>query len=121
MNVGDYVRTKKQGIKRIDKIFENATVNKYGFKDKKNDYEYFVIRTDEIIKSSPQIIDLIEVGDLMYIDISPDNCDGIIVPRIAETENELNKYKEKINSGEYILKAIITHEQLENEVYRVEE
>ena len=63
MKVGEYVRTKYQGIKKIDKIFENATIYKYGYEF--DDYEYETIRTDEIIKSSPNIIDLIEVGDIV--------------------------------------------------------
>lgn len=65
IQVGEYVRTKKQGIKKIDKIDENKTVNKYfyfiGYDH--NDKEYGVIKTTEILKHSFNLIDLIEVGD----------------------------------------------------------
>ena len=67
MKVGDYVRT-KTGIHKVFKINENATVWKY-YCDKKptgewdSSYEYIKIKDDDIIKSSPNIIDLIEVGD----------------------------------------------------------
>ena len=65
------------------------------------------------------ILDLIEVGDLMYLDISPDDCNGIVVPRITETQYELNNYKEVIKSKKYVLKSIVTHEQLKNARYKV--
>lgn len=66
---------------------------------------------------SPNIIDLIEPMDLMYIDISPDDCGGIVVPRVPETLNELNEIKEKIKRGECILKGVVTHEQLSKEAF----
>lgn len=31
IEIGEFVRTKNNGIKRIDTIFENKTVNKYGY------------------------------------------------------------------------------------------
>ena len=74
-----------------------------------------------IVNASFDVIDLIEVQDLMYIDISPDNWGGIVVPRVAETMNELNYWKERLLSGEYILKGIITHEQLRDNVFKVGE
>lgn len=118
MNVGDYVRIINT-LNDYVEIIKIKELNEYdGYLLDERNYQYSI---DEIIKSSPQIIDLIEVGDLMYIDISPDNYGGIIVPRVAETENELNKYKEKINSDECVLKSIITHEQMEAMQYRVEE
>lgn len=67
MQVGDYVRT-KYGISKI----ENISPNDY---DKEHDYVeldksvfdgldiQIFFTTDEIIKTSPNIIDLIQVGD----------------------------------------------------------
>ena len=55
----------------------------------------------------------------MYIDISPDNSGGIVVPRIAETLNELEEWKKRFYSGECILKEIITREQIDNMSYKV--
>lgn len=54
------------------------------------------------------------VGDLLYIDISPDDCGGIIVQRIPETMNEVNHYKDIINNGRCVLKNVIKKEQLLN-------
>ena len=116
MEIGDYLRT-KTGIHKIFRINYSATVWKYHC-DKKptgewdSSYEYVRVCDYDVIGSSKDIIDLIEPMDLMYIDISPDDCGGIIVPRIAETVNELAIIKEKLKRGEYILKGVVTHEQL---------
>lgn len=99
MKVGDYYRTKYG----ISKLTEGKCV------------------LDYIIKSSSNILELLEPMDLLYVDISPDDCGGIVVPRIPETLDELERYIEKIKSGEYILKYVVTHEQLENDMYKVGE
>ena len=44
----------------------------------------------DIFNASYELMDLVEPGDLMYIDISPDNYGGIVVPRVTETKAELN-------------------------------
>lgn len=123
MKENDYVRT-KTGVHKIFRINEKATVWKYDC-DKKptgdwdSSYEYIKIREEDSIKSSPNILELLEPMDLLYIDI--DVCGGIVVPRIPETLDELKEYIEKIKSGEYILKYVVTHEQLENDMYKVGE
>ncbi len=73
------------------------------------------------IKTDFNIINLIEPMDLMYIDISPDDCGGIVVPRIAETLNELDKWKSRFANSICILKDVVTHEQLENGKYKIGE
>ncbi len=121
LRVNDYVRTECGIAKIIGTEAQGLVINL----DKAimiYHPEYIASCThDEIIKSSPNIIDLLELMDLLYIDISPDDCGGIVVPRIPETLNELEKYIEKIKSGEYILKYVVTHEQLENNMYEVGE
>ena len=72
-------------------------------------------------KASFDITDLIEPMDLMFIDISPDDCGGIVVPRIAETINELEQWKEKISNKNCILKYVVTREQIESSRYKVGE
>ena len=67
-------------------------------------------------KANYDLLELIEPQDLMYIDISPDDCGGIVVPRIAETLNELDKWKERIRSGECSLVTVATSQQI-NEIY----
>ena len=66
IEVGEYVRTNNKGIKRIDRIENNKTVNKYLYFTGIEDFEgkeYGIIKTTEIVKHSKQLIDLIEVGD----------------------------------------------------------
>ncbi len=129
MKEKDYVRTKNKQfqpsqIAKIEKIEKDMV-----YKGQKclnldhnllSNYE-FLIYEEDVIKSSSNIIELLEPMDLLYIDISPDDCGGIVVPRIPETLDELKKYIEKIKSGEYILKYVVTHEQLENNMYKVGE
>lgn len=49
IEVGEYVRTKNQGIKRIATIFDNKTINKYGYEiiDKDGDIAYLIIKTTD--------------------------------------------------------------------------
>lgn len=68
IEVGEYVRTNNKGIKRIDRIDNNKTVNKYLYFTGIEDFEgkeYKIIKTTEIVKHSKQLIDIIEVGDLV--------------------------------------------------------
>lgn len=113
MKVGDYVRTKD------GKFFK---WNNLCTTDKK-DYEEHtrkILFDENKLKSSPNIIDLLQPMDQMYIDISPDNCGGIVVPRIPETYCELNQIINEIKLGNYVLKGIVTKEQLMENMYKVE-
>lgn len=68
IEVGEYVRTKNKGIKRIDRIDNNKTVNKYLYFTGIEDFEgkeYGIIKTTDIVKHSKQLIDLIEIGDFV--------------------------------------------------------
>ena len=66
IEVNEYVRTKNKGIRKIDRIDNNKTINKYLYFTGKEDFEgkeYGIIKTTDIVKHSKQLIDLIEVGD----------------------------------------------------------
>lgn len=68
IEVGEYVRTINKGIRRIDSIDNNKTVNKYLYFTGIEDFEgkeYKIIKKTEIVKHSKQLIDLIEVGDIV--------------------------------------------------------
>lgn len=95
MEIGDYYRTRYG----ISQLIEGKCV------------------LNEIIKSSPNILELLEPMDLMYVDIDNGYEEGIIVPRIAETQNELDEYIAKIKNGTWILSGVVTREQLERGVY----
>lgn len=113
MTEGDYVRT-KHGIEKITDIKE--WVNFRGYEKiittDKNQYET-LYEQSEIIKSSPNIIDLIEVGD--YVNGS--YVEGFI---------EKNKFQNKLIITEAgmidnnDIKSIVTKEMFSSVEYRVE-
>lgn len=121
MKVGDYART-KYGIKQIYEIDNNRTVWKYKFKLKKQDGDGCInlgcFSDSDVIKSSPNITDLIEVGDYVngYRVIDFDYSVANTRIRIwIDTENEKNYiFKNEI-------KSIVTHEQFSQMEYRIGE
>ena len=107
---GDYIRTYDGFIGKVKSIepielgynhycFENTFIEKFDIDIK-------------LVKRDP--IDLIEPQDLMYIDIDNDYAGGIIVPRVAETMWELERYIDRLKNKEVTLVSIVTHEQLNN-------
>ena len=120
MNVGDYVRDHIYGIGKIIKCYDNEleiVFKKSKIKTSVSSYFEFNLN-----KSSPQLIDLIEVGD--YVN-------GRKVSKI-NLDKTLNKEKcilcadtnydclDTVYKNEDI-KSIVTHEQMEAMQYRVEE
>lgn len=117
MKIGDYVRTKYDGIQKIVKVTENNCF----YRTCTAGFDYHTsLNDDDIVQLSTDILDLIYPGDLLYIDICPDDCGGIVVPRTTETQNEVDEYKERIRSGKYILKGILTREQIKDNYYWIE-
>ncbi len=110
MNVGDYVRDHIYGIGKIIKCYDNEleiVFKKSRIKTSVSSYFEFNLN-----KSSPQIIDLIEVGD--YVN-------GY---KVAEVTKNGVSYAEEIEGQLYDIgdiKTIVTHEQMEAMQYRVEE
>ena len=112
MKVGDYVRTEisslnLQRIGKIKKIISEDFIHTdIGTYDKEN-----------IIKSSPNIIDLIEVGD--YVNGH----------KVIYTIGNINKriYAEYVNMDELLeikleqITSIVTKEQFESMEYKIEE
>ena len=120
MKKGDFIRT-LDGIKKIEKYeYEPEIENCHHIWFEKENYG-IMFTDNEIIKSSQHIEDLICVGDLIFIDVEPeyrpDYYEGIIVPRVIETLEEGEDYYMKIKYGKYVLRGIITKEQIENGVY----
>ena len=113
MEVGDFARTKKGYIAKVSQID-----NGYVFSEDTIDMSYeecrgYVDKRD-IVKHSKQLIDLIEVGD--YVN-------GRKVERIGDYEDfkriDFEPYEDYIY--EYDIKTILTHEQFEQNVFRLEE
>ena len=119
MKIGDYVRT-EYGIAK----YISDKVTKYGMyyvvdKDimtcNVEGWENCLSGSNEIIKSSPNIIDLIEVGD--YVNGH----------KVIYTAGEKHKlvYVEYVNMSEllevksYQIKSIVTKEQFESMEYKI--
>ncbi len=122
IEVGEYVRTKGQGIKQIDFIFENKTVNKYGYKCG-SDWDgiwYSYIKTTDIISHSKNIIDLIEVGDYVngYKVLNITGIDGIENKAFTIFNDEQTDFIKVWKEQD--IKSILTKEQFKEGEYVVE-
>lgn len=117
ISIGEYVRTYNNGIKRIDTIWENKTVNKYGYEvgSEWDGKLYSIIKTTDIVKHSKEIIDLIEEGD--YVNGFPvlePVYNGNVMYGVDEGYENFKKA-----FGE--IKSIITKEQIKQIEYRIKE
>ncbi len=127
IEVGMYVKTGEGYFGKIidiDNTVWNPITIDTKIDSRRHDHypkSWLFLKKDNIKKSSHNIIDLIEPLDLMYVDISPDDNGGIVVPRVAETLNELDEWKSRFANGSCILKSVVTHEQLENGKYEIGE
>lgn len=114
INVGDYVRT-KYCIKKIHEINKKATKWKYLYKCKKQDGDGCIdlcyLNEDNILKSSKNIIDLIEVGDfvkgLPVVHNSKAHGGNIVIVINGNAYNEEE------------IKNVVTKEQFESMAYEV--
>lgn len=122
MKVGDYVRTDNGCICKILKYTDISDNDFYV----NTDSQYNVIYKSWIIKSSPNIIDLIEVGDYVNgmlvtniwidketgnIEFEFNNHESYLFPKSWNYESRVTKYK---------IKSIVTHEQFSQMKYKVE-
>ena len=125
IKVGEYCRTETGYIaKLIEKNkdlmnFDGNIISRYGeestylYSDK-----YWGDETKEIIKHSPNIIDLIEVGDVLEIQEE----DGEIAYLGLKQDTTTMTYKaliEDIKNGEVKLLGIVTHESFNSIKYEV--
>ena len=108
MNVGDYVRTKSGFIDKITNINDFREQNmKYALEQPSWNDDIVFIGEKDIIKSSPNIIDLIEVGD--YVN-----------GRLVEWKSEdFVAFGRLDYAYEEDIKSIITKEQFSSMEYKV--
>lgn len=126
IKVGEYVRTRNNGIKRIDTILKNKTVNKYGYEigSEWDGKLYSIIKTTEIVKHSKNIIDLIEVGDYVNgkkIDTILDGgfkSEGV-AERVLCFEIDFPIEKGLRAYHNHDIKSIVTKEQFANIEYKL--
>ena len=108
IKVGDYVRTKSNGIQKID---EEGRINLGLIKP-----PFHIIKEEELLKSSPNIIDLIEVGD--YVN-------GSVVDFISFDKNYygIEGFEGMIPKCSFKknIKSIVTKEQFKAMEYKINE
>ena len=114
MKVGDYVRTEDGFIGKITTIENNERVHLFEKSIYTDNYEYLdLVLEESIAKSSPNIIDLIEVGDYVNGRIVDDYIylDKLGLIGLTELEKEDEKF----------IKSIVTKQQFESMEYKVGE
>lgn len=113
IKVGEYVRTRTQGIKRIDTINENRPVNRYGYEigSEWDGKLYSTIKTTDILKHSFNIIDLVQYGDYGIMSYR-----GMIIKKIIGKDDLV-----ELQLKNYKLLKIATKEQMEDILYKVGE
>ena len=130
MKVGDYVRTKKRGFQfpQIAKI--RSMVKDSGYKNQYlieldtnliPDYEFRIYKED-VLKSSPNIIDLIEYDDVLKIMYEEKEyvCKVVNVSGVKGVQLTSTLSVGLGVVGAYI-KSIVTREQFESMEYKVGE
>jgi hypothetical protein len=116
MKVNDYIRTIKYGIRKIEMVIDEPDRKGVRFND--TDGWNKGVPEEEIIKYSPNIIDLIEVGDYVnggkvyYCYCADEDSTGLFI----DTE----KGREWLDKSNQI-KSIVTKEQFESMEYKVKE
>ena len=122
MKVGDYVRTKSYGIKKINGF--SSTLEEDFIDCDYDKYQRVLINKKEIIKSSPNIIDLIEVGDYVNgcrIQELVTGLNGEIYLETELTEFDNVYACGNINIYEKDIKSIVTKESFKSMEYKVGE
>ena len=121
MEVNDYVRTKSYGIKKINGF--SSTLEEDFIDCDYDKTTRILINKKDIIKSSPNIIDLIGLGDLVRIETEKDDTNIFEVVAINYNDGEIGVFN---NNFEFDwasieqLKSIVTKEQFESMEYKVE-
>lgn len=113
IKVGEYVRTEFGNIGKFYRPASESPDIYYIYIDK--DGNKISSRYDSIVKHSKNIIDLIEVGDIVHTRdvLNEDYC-------YMYDESFIRAIKEDIANGIELI-DILTHEQFEQNAYRLEE
>lgn len=130
LEVGMYVRT-KCGIEQIYRIDNNKTKWKYVYKLKEQDGDgcinIGILSSEDILKASHNIIDLIEVGDYVngYKISGVYDDDGVVNEYNLKHKKCLGKNIYDEDYQEYLIyeeeiETIVTKEQMEAMAYKVE-
>ena len=132
MKVGEYCRTDRGNIFQLKEIrilqedgiwFKSVIKEDEAIKTTPSYDGLYYTESETIIKSSPNIIDLIEVGD--FITYEKDNIYINIPTSVNGVFDETTLTIVKMVDNEYLkdvnIKSIITHEQMESIKYKLGE
>ena len=125
MKVGDYVRTRDGFIGKINNIKKDERIHLYQDSIYTDNYKWLdLVLEESIIKSSPNIIDLIEVGDYVNGDRVKALKGDIESHKINNEEDVIyteyiNDYDEWCGYEEDEIKSIVTKEQFESMEYKI--
>lgn len=126
IQVGEYVRTKKGNIgKVIDIDKRNYWIDRYIRKESGIPYEFLEKNNEQlknnIVKHSKNIIDLIEKDDFingrLVLQVDYKNKNVCLLIPFSDTNANTNI----MWYGFEDIKTILTHEQFENNIYRIGE
>ena len=117
MKVGDYVRT-YFGIAKIVKINKNTVIVDEGI-DVCDEGRCNHLLKIYIVKSSPNIIDLIEVGDYVNGIYIEENNGKYLETLEDDYDNSRLGHIEFIKIYPYEIKSIVTREQFERMEYKI--
>ena len=116
IKVGEYIRT-PYGIGKITNIAKHSAWFDDGFSVEHKFIECGKEYMKKCLKSTPDITELLKPKDLLYIDIDNGFEGGITVPRVPETQAELNEYIDSFKSGINTLVGVVPHELLQENAY----
>ena len=123
MKVGDYVRTKDGIILKVKDIEDIYTTDNIYIGMSIYDNEGHFVNDVEIIKSSPNIIDLIEVGDyvngykVLFAGATTwDNDGNVIDKRVKINYDGYDRWL-----SEDFIKSVVTKEQFKSMEYKIGE
>lgn len=124
IQVGEYIKNNKGNIGKVIGIFKGHCTAKYhiefqGTVKVKRQY----LSTKTILKHSKNIIDLIEVGDIIEWEYEGFGHYGIneVINRFGTIGVYGIEYDDVIPLKNINIKRILTHEQYENNCYRIGE
>ena len=130
IEIGEYVRTKKGIIDKIKTINRYGIITKYDDKDDKisSSINYYFndgleIDEEDIVKHSKNIIDLLEVGDIVEIELSEEFVEKEnkkVLTQIGEVYTKETLQKDIDNGIITKILTILTKEQMEANQYYVE-
>ena len=120
MKIGDYVRT-EYGIAKIEEIKPDDKHKTIWYTVDKAQYHCFLVNTQDIIKSSLNIIDLIEEGDYVNGYFIEGNKGNYLETGDIDGEYSYLGHIEYRKIYERDIETIVTKEQFENMEYKVVE